>query len=51
MASDPAFRAAAMAATRALRNPQCSPLELPPDKYQEWQTMTIHFDPKEMLGQ
>ncbi|HEX4505159.1 MAG TPA: hypothetical protein VH722_05465 [Alphaproteobacteria bacterium] len=51
MSSDPAFRAAAMAATRALRNPQCSPLELPPDKYQEWQTMTIHFDPKEMLGQ
>jgi hypothetical protein len=51
MASDSAFRAAAMAAVRALRNPQCSPLELPPDKYQEWQTMTIHFDPKEMLGQ
>jgi outer membrane biosynthesis protein TonB len=51
MASDPAFRAAAMAAVRALRNPQCSPLELPPDKYDEWQTMTIHFDPKEMLGQ
>jgi outer membrane biosynthesis protein TonB len=51
MASDPAFRAAAMAAVRALRNPQCTPLELPPDKYQEWQSMTIHFDPKEMLGQ
>jgi outer membrane biosynthesis protein TonB len=51
MGSDPAFRAAAMAAVRALRNPQCSPLELPPDKYQQWQTMTIHFDPKEMLGQ
>jgi outer membrane biosynthesis protein TonB len=49
--SDPTFRAAAMAATRALRNPECSPLELPPDKYQEWQSMTIHFDPKEMLGQ
>jgi hypothetical protein len=51
MTSDPTFRAAAMAAMRALRNPQCSPLELPPEKYQEWQTMTIHFDPKEMLGQ
>ena len=51
MSSDPTFRAAALAAMRALRNPQCSPLELPPDKYQEWQTMTIHFDPKEMLGQ
>ena len=51
MSSDPVFRAAAMAATRALRNPECSPLELPPEKYQEWQSMTIHFDPKEMLGQ
>jgi len=51
MASDPAFRAAAMSAMRALRNPLCTPLELPPDKYNEWQTMTIHFDPKEMLGQ
>ncbi len=51
MASDPAYRAAAMAAVRALRNPQCSPLALPPDKYQEWQSMTVHFDPKEMLGQ
>jgi hypothetical protein len=51
MASDPAFRAAAMAAVRALRMPQCSPLALPPDKYQEWQSMTVHFDPKEMLGQ
>jgi hypothetical protein len=51
MASDPAFRAAALSAARALRMPQCTPLMLPPDKYQEWQSMTIHFDPKEMLGQ
>jgi hypothetical protein len=51
MAADPAFRAAAMAAVRAFRMPQCSPLALPPDKYQEWQNMTVHFDPKEMLGQ
>jgi outer membrane biosynthesis protein TonB len=50
-ASDPAFRAAAMAAMRALRMPECTPLELPPDKYNEWQSMTLHFDPKEMLGQ
>lgn len=51
MANDPAFRAAALSAARALRMPQCTPLMLPPDKYQEWQSMTIHFDPKEMLGQ
>ncbi len=51
MASDPVFRAFAMSAVRALRVPQCQHLELPPEKYQEWQSMTIHFDPKEMLGQ
>jgi len=51
MASDPAYAAAARAAMRAVRMPQCTPLELPPDKYQEWQSMNIHFDPKEMLGQ
>ncbi len=51
MASDPAFAVAARAAQRALRMPQCTPLMLPPEKYQEWQSMTIHFDPKEMLGQ
>jgi hypothetical protein len=51
MASDPAFRTAAQSAMRALRMPQCTPLALPPEKYQEWQSMTLHFDPKEMLGQ
>jgi hypothetical protein len=51
MATDPAYAVAARAAIRALRMPQCTPLDLPPDKYQEWQSMTIHFDPKEMLGQ
>jgi hypothetical protein len=51
LGSDPAFRAAAMSAQRALRMPQCTPLALPPEKYREWQDMTLHFDPKEMLGQ
>ena len=50
-ASDPIFRAAAMSASRALRMPQCTPLALPPDKYEEWKSMTLRFDPKEMLGQ
>lgn len=49
--SDPAFAAAARAALRAVRSPNCSPLALPPDKYQEWQSTTIQFDPKELLGQ
>jgi hypothetical protein len=47
---DPTFRAAADSARRALFNPQCTPLKLPPDKYDEWQTFTITFDPKDVAG-
>jgi hypothetical protein len=50
LSSDPVFRAAAMSAERALRMPQCTPLALPPDKYDEWQSMTLTFNPKDMLG-
>jgi type IV secretory pathway VirB10-like protein len=46
--SDPFFQAAAEAARRALFNPQCSPLKLPPQKYDEWQTFTITFNPKDL---
>lgn len=46
---DTHFRAAADAAIRALRNPRCSPLQLPPDKYEQWKTISIRFDPREML--
>jgi hypothetical protein len=47
---DPAFRAAADAAYRALKNPACQPLKLPPDKFDQWQTFTITFDPKDIAG-
>lgn len=47
--SDPVYRAAADSALRALRHPNCSPLELPTYKYQQWKTMTLRFDPKEMF--
>lgn len=47
--SDSAFRAAADAAQRAVYNPACNPLELPPGKYAQWNTMTVTFDPREML--
>lgn len=50
LASDPVFRAAAMSAARALRMPECTPLALPPDKYEQWKSMSLHFNPKEMLG-
>ena len=46
--SEPYFRSAAEAAARALRNPQCQPLKLPPEKYDQWQTFTIIFDPKDL---
>lgn len=46
---DTHFRAAADSAIRALRNPACSPLKLPPEKYDQWKTIVIRFDPREML--
>lgn len=47
--SDTAYRAAADSAVRALRNPMCSPLRLPLDKYESWKTIVIRFDPRDML--
>ncbi|MEM7651473.1 MAG: cell envelope integrity protein TolA [Pseudomonadota bacterium] len=47
--ADPAFRAAADSAVRAVRNPRCSPFKLPPEKYNQWKTITINFDPSDML--
>jgi outer membrane biosynthesis protein TonB len=46
---DNAFRAAAEAAMRALRNPRCTPLAVPPDKYNTWKNTIINFDPSDML--
>jgi hypothetical protein len=48
--SDPAFRAAADAALRALRNPMCNPLPLPDGKYADWGTINMTFDPKIMMA-
>jgi hypothetical protein len=45
---EPYFQAAADSAMRALRNPGCQPLKLPSDKYNQWQTFTITFDPKDL---
>lgn len=46
---DTYYRAAADSALRALRNPQCSPLRLPADKYNVWKTIVMTFDPKDLL--
>ncbi len=43
------FRAAADSALRAVRNPHCNPLELPPNKYEQWKVITVTFDPRLML--
>ena len=47
-ASDPIYRAIADSGIRALRNPQCSPLRLPPDSYDLWQTFVFGFSTKDM---
>ena len=49
MYTDPAYRAAAEAALRAVRNPRCQPLALPPEKYDTWRRITFTFNPKDML--
>lgn len=47
--NDSFFRAAADSALRAVRNPACSPLKLPLNKYDLWKKITIRFDPKGMF--
>lgn len=47
--SDTAFQAAADNARRALLNPMCSKLRLPPEKYNDWKVFTYNFDPSQML--
>ncbi len=42
-------QAAADSALRAVRNPRCSPLKLPLDRYEAWKTITIRFDPQHIL--
>ena len=47
--SDPHMRALADSARRAVQNPKCSPLKLPLDRYDQWKSVTIGFNPKNML--
>jgi colicin import membrane protein len=44
---DSLFRIAAEAAMRAVR--ECSPFDLPADKYSTWRTITWEFDPSQMM--
>lgn len=45
--NDPAFRAAADAAHRAIMNPRCQPWPLSPEKYNSWRNITFNFDPRD----
>lgn len=47
--SDSFFRAAADSAIRAVLNPLCSPLALPEGKFEQWQSIVVSFNPKEMF--
>lgn len=49
MENDVYFREMAESAMRAIFDPDCSPLKLPPEKYDSWKVTTIVFDPREML--
>ena len=47
--ADPAYRAMADSASRALRNPRCNQLDLPIEKY-KGKYFDFTFDPRDMLG-
>lgn len=42
-------QAAEDSALRAVRNPKCSPLKLPLDRYESWKVVTLTFDPQHIL--
>ncbi len=47
--SDAFFRAAADNAMRAIQHPDCTPLDLPRDKFNMWKEITLNFDPSTMF--
>ena len=49
MSRDPAFRSAAESARRAVLDPRCNPLPIPPHKYEQFKDFIIGFNPKDMF--
>lgn len=48
LAGNAKLQAAADAGLRAVNNPRCSPLRLPPEKFDRWKVLTIDFDPSKL---
>lgn len=48
--TDSFYRAAAESALRAVLNPRCHPFKLPAEKYDRWKSMTLVFNPRDMVG-
>lgn len=46
---DSDYRTAAENAHRAVLDPECNPLPLPKDKYDEWKELELSFNPKDMF--
>jgi hypothetical protein len=49
MATDTHFRSAAESARRAVMDPRCNPLPIPPEKYDQFKHFTFGFNPKDMF--
>ena len=47
--SDGVYRAFAESAVRAVLNPRCNPMKLPPESYDIWRDMTLVFSPKDLV--
>jgi hypothetical protein len=50
MSTDSNYKIAAENAYRAVLDPDCNPLPLPKEKYEEWKDLELSFNPKDMFG-
>jgi ATP-dependent DNA ligase len=48
-AGNPFYRSFVESALRAVRDPRCSPLRLPPDKYDLWKELHLNFRPADLI--
>lgn len=48
--NEPHFRTAAESAMRAVLNPRCQPLPIPPKKYDQFKNLVLEFNPRTAAG-